>query len=306
MSSFDDFPQGTFDPVMPSDASSHAPDTRPVPATKLLWPEEETSFASGQSSYRHPAIQSTDLRQALTGTFVKETTTSMRVPIVIKGSMKKRAPVSHHRSAKRRLVATILGTFLLLITTGGTLLAVSPLGKDLGMGFNLLPIQPGGGLAQNANSNLGNLVLQATATAVSHQQTDGFDPNAHNTVTVSNGAGSLAWPVGQCTYWANSRYHALTGFWVSWQGNAGQWATGASMAGWKVSTQPHVPSIIVLLPGVQGASSAYGHVAVVEKQLSSTTVQTSTMNWYADGGGFDIVSTFDFTVASGVYFIWHP
>jgi hypothetical protein len=29
------------------------------------------------------------------------------------------------------------------------------------------------------------------------------------------------------------------------------------------------------------------------------------MNWWADGGGWDKVSSFDFTVGSGVYFVWH-
>jgi surface antigen len=54
---------------------------------------------------------------------------------------------------------------------------------------------------------------------------------------------------------------------------------------------------------VQGAS-AYGHVAVVESLVNSTTVHTSNMNWYANGGGWDRVSYYDFTTGSGVYFIW--
>ena len=78
------------------------------------------------------------------------------------------------------------------------------------------------------------------------------------------------------------------------------------MAHWNVSTSPHIPSVIVLMPGVEGASSAYGHVAVAEKRLNSTTVESTTMNWYANGGGFNIESTWNFTTASGVYFVWHP
>lgn len=112
-----------------------------------------------------------------------------------------------------------------------------------------------------------------------------------------------SWPYGYCTYWANARYHELTGNWVTWIGNAYQWVDGATQAGWHVSTSIHIPSIIVLMPGVQGASG-YGHVAVAEKQVDSTTVYTSNMNWYTNGGGFGIVSYYNFSTGSGVYFIW--
>ena len=78
---------------------------------------------------------------------------------------------------------------------------------------------------------------------------------------------------------------------------------GARAAGWNVSQSPHVPSIIVLMPYVQGAYG-YGHVAVVES-ASGNTVHTSNMNWWNGGGGWDRISNADFTVGSGVYFIWH-
>ncbi|HET8844392.1 MAG TPA: CHAP domain-containing protein, partial [Ktedonobacteraceae bacterium] len=142
-------------------------------------------------------------------------------------------------------------------------------------------------------------------TAVYYQQNDGYDPSSGGAQQVTNGVGSLNWPVGQCTSWANARYHELMHYWVSWSGNANQWVAGAQAAGWNVSTTPHVPSIIVLMGGVQGASSMYGHVAVVESQINSNTVHTSNMNWWANGGGWDIVSYVDFTVGPGVYFVWH-
>src|SRR6185312_7142425 len=129
----------------------------------------------------------------------------------------------------------------------------------------------------------------------------GYDP-------ASNGGGAIltgspeTWPYGVCTYWANLRYHQLTGHWVTWLGNAYQWADGASLAGWHVSSTPHVPSIIVLQPGVQGASG-YGHVAVVES-VSGNVAHTSNMNWYTNGGGYGIVSYYNFTAGSGVSFIW--
>jgi surface antigen len=146
-----------------------------------------------------------------------------------------------------------------------------------------------------------NLVAQATATAVVHQQNDGYVGSYGGGAVVTGSPET--WPYGVCTYWANYRYHQLTGVWVTWLGNAYQWADGAKEAGWNVSTSPHVPSIIVLEPGVQGASG-YGHVAVVEKLVNSTTVYTSNMNWYTNGGGYGIVSYTDFTTGSGVYFIW--
>ncbi|TMD71450.1 MAG: CHAP domain-containing protein, partial [Chloroflexi bacterium] len=107
----------------------------------------------------------------------------------------------------------------------------------------------------------------------------------------------------QCTYWADLRYHQLTGFWVPWGGNAWEWAAGASASGWNVSSSPHVPSIIVLQPGVQGAGG-FGHVAVVERINSDGTVYTSNWNWYGNGGGWATWSSWDFTPGPGVSFVW--
>ncbi len=122
--------------------------------------------------------------------------------------------------------------------------------------------------------------------------------------TIDNG--SLNWPVGTCTYWANARYHKLSGYWVSWSGNPAQWVAGARAAGWHVSSQPHLPAILILMPGVQNAGTD-GHAAVVENILSlasSTVVRASNMQWYTNGGGWNIVSYADFKVGAGVYFIW--
>ena len=182
------------------------------------------------------------------------------------------------------------------------LIIATPMGHDVGFNFN--PLQSTNSLINNTgNSGSVALVAQATATAVFNQQNDGYGGGS----LITNGDGSLDWPIGQCTYWANSRYHQLTGFWVSWSGNADQWVAGARAAGWTVSTSPHIPSILVMMPGVQGASY-YGHVAVVESIVANSnpvTVNTSNMNWFANGGGWDVESTEYFTVGSGIYFIWH-
>jgi surface antigen len=231
-----------------------------------------------------------------------------RTPVVIQG--KKRptpAPaVPHISHRRRRLYVTIAGIFSLFVITCVTLLSVSPLGHDLSQTFNWSHM--GNSSLLNSQSNdPGSLVAQATATAVYQQQTDGYDPYGNGNPQVGSGSGSLNWPLGQCTYWANLRYHTLTGYWVPWSGNADQWVAGASSAGWHVSTMPHVPSIIVMMPYVQGAGG-YGHVAVVESivpKVTPTTVYTSNMNWWQGYGGWDIVSYVDFTVGSGIYFVWH-
>ena len=248
-----------------------------------------------------------DMVNALSSTWKGEDgSTASRLPLVIAGKVKKAAPapLTYKAHKRRRLVVSLVGVILLLVITSGTLFAASPMGHELSLNFN--PQQFSSNLIANQNLNVNSLVAQATATAVYHQQTDGYDPYAHGGQTVGDGAGSLPWPVGQCTYWANSRYHALTTHWVSWSGNADQWVVGAQKAGWMVSqTVIHVPSIIVLMPGEQGANSTYGHVAVVES-ASGNSAYTSSMNWYANGGGFDKVSYFTFTTGPGVYFIWHP
>ena len=275
--------------------------TRPLPITaaqQAQTPSTDQFPTAGQF-----LATNANLTRVLTTTLPKisENTTSQRMSVVIKSSMKKsptRAlpPASHRR---RRLGVTLLGVLIFALVAGLALFTATPLGQTMGISWNPLA-QPGSSVLTGQSSGANNLVVQATATAVYHRQTDGYSGGVTQPV-VGNGAGSLAWPVGQCTYWANSRYHQLTGNWVSWSGNADQWVAGARSAGWHVSTSPHVYSIIVLMPYVQGAYG-YGHVAVVES-ASGNTAHTSNMNWY-NGGGWDIESYQDFTAGSGVYFIW--
>jgi surface antigen len=317
MPSFDDHSHRLISPW--SEAHELAPFSGPLAAeenvtgTMIPLPGQAVFQTSQQVpvvTQPTPASYDTGVTRTLTAPRVSQQT-SQRLPVVIKTDLKRRptpaAPPPRHRRRWRRLLVNVIGLTLLLLVTALTLLSVTPLGHDIGVTFN--PLQFGSNLLNNnQNPLLTNLVAQATATAVYHRQTDGFDPNATRGQVVGNGQGSLNWPIGQCTYWANSRYHTLTGHWVPWNGNADQWVAGARSAGWTVSQTPHVPSIIVLMPGVQGASS-YGHVAVVENIVSGatpTTVHTSNMNWYANGGGWDKVSYVDFTVGNGVYFVWHP
>jgi surface antigen len=229
------------------------------------------------------------------------TTTGLRQPIIIRGTLKKKHHVIHPPKGRKWIISLIAIVFLLFITVG-TALAASPLNGGSGHFTN--PIQLVANLVHSSNESP-SLVSQQAATATAVLQQDGFDPN-HGTGggTIMGGGGLNRFAFGQCTYWANMRYHALTGYWVPWLGNAYQWAYGASSAGWIVSSKPRVPSIIVLQPGVQGAGY-FGHVAIVERINANGSVYTSNFNWYGNGG-WDILSYWTFTPGSGVSFAWHP
>ncbi len=204
----------------------------------------------------------------------------------------------------RRLVIHIAVTTLLVFIVLGTLMAVVPTGNEGARRFN-----PFSTFMNFVNSNSQNTVLlpqqAATATAVTQ---DGFDAGNGTYAGVQgapvdmSGGGLNRFFYGQCTYWANMRYHELTGHWVSWLGNAAQWYYGARSAGWTVSSMPHVSSIIVLQPGVQQAGW-YGHVAVVERINPDGSVYTSNWNWLGNWGRETFVT---FRPGPGVSFVWYP
>jgi surface antigen len=229
------------------------------------------------------------------------TTTGLRQPIVIRGSLKKKIHVIHPPKG-RKWVISISAIVLLMFISLGTALAASPLNG--GSGHLINPIQLVSNLVHSSNDSP-SLVAQQAATATAVLQQAGNDQNQVTGVSTLAGGGSLnRFAFGQCTYWANMRYHALTGYWVPWLGNAYQWAYGASSSGWIVSSTPRVPSIIVLQSGVQGASYI-GHVAVVERINADGSVYTSDYNWYGNGG-WDTLSYWTFTPGPGVSFVWHP
>jgi surface antigen len=235
-----------------------------------------------------------------------QTTTSLRQPVVIRGSERKSTdalPASRrHRMAIRSIIFVAMAILTLV-----TALAVVPLATGNGHPFSLFSAS---GTLHNNNDGAynANLIAQAaTATAIVRQ--DGYDPNSGSSnngippVYSGSGVTPDRFAFGNCTYWADLEYHNKTGYWVDWIGNAYQWAYGASAAGWIVSSTPHVYSIIVLQPYVEGAGY-YGHVAVVEKINPDGSVLTSDMNWYANGG-WDRVSYVTFTPGPGVSFVWH-
>jgi surface antigen len=240
---------------------------------------------------------------ALPSSSTRGTTTALRQPVVIPGTNTK-SPRTIRPPKGRKGVISIAVISLLFLITLGTAFAVSPLGNVTG-GHGTNPFQFVANLVHNNNSNL-SLVTQQQATATAVIRQDGYDPTSSGVTTLPGGGSLNRFAFGQCTYWANYRYHQLTGYWVDWLGNAYQWAAGAGAAGWIVSSKPNLkgPSIIVLGPGVEGASY-FGHVAVVEKVNSNGSVYSSNFNWYANGG-WDTLSYWTFTPGPGVWFVWHP
>ncbi len=234
-------------------------------------------------------------------------TTSLRRAVVIRGTSKKSSGtlLPPKPQGKRLAVHLAVGISLLCILVGA-LLAVVPTGAD-GHGASAFQSLFMNGINSKGNNTSSIAALAATATAVTQ---DGYDPgNAAMSsyagvqqVALSGAAGDN-FAAGQCTYWADYRYHQLTGHYVPWSGNAYQWYAGALADGWDTSTTPHIPSIVVLAPGVQGASAYYGHVAVAESMNADGSVRTSDWNW---AGNWGVTTYVNFTPGSGVHFVWYP
>ena len=239
-------------------------------------------------------------------------TTNLRSQVVIRGSGKRTS--ARPPQGRRWVVQAAVGALVIVIAVSA-LLTISPIARGNAGSFPLANNSIAQTNAQNNTSNFITAQQAATATAVTQ---DGYDPGTGTTyvgvatpppsiptpppVVDSTGSTLGRFAYGQCTYWADEEYHNLSGYWVSWLGNAYQWSGGAAAAGWNVSSRPHVPSIIVLQAGTQGAGG-YGHVAVVEGINSDGSVRTSNMNW---SGGWGTVSYVNFTPGPGVSFVWHP
>lgn len=236
---------------------------------------------------------------------MRSRTTSLRQPVVIRGTGKKSAAITRP-TQRRRWVVQLAITAVIMLIVVGTLMAVLPAGGNAEKGFE--GFQPIMAWAQGGSTNPNLLVQQAaTVTAVTQ---DGYDPGNHQTYvglpTPPAGSGTAdSFTYGQCTFWADLRYHQLTGYWVPWGGNAYEWLYGARASGWIASSQPHVPSIVVLQPYTEGAGG-FGHVAVVEKVNADGSVEASNWNWYTNGGGWARLSYSTFYPAGGVSFVWHP
>jgi surface antigen len=109
-----------------------------------------------------------------------------------------------------------------------------------------------------------------------------------------------SYPEGQCTRWADEQYHAATGFYVPWSDNASGWRDQAIRYGWSVSDSPVIPSIVCLQPGIQGASTSFGHVGFVTSAGQGKFV-ASNLNWGSQPWNPTNVT---FYTAPGVSFIY--
>ena len=99
---------------------------------------------------------------------------------------------------------------------------------------------------------------------------EGFSPN-HAT-----GDSGLAYAFSQCTWWAYLRRHQLGLPVGSYFGNGQDWANSARAHGYWVDNTPrHKGDVMVFRAGQEGASSVYGHVAIVESINADGTVTVS-------------------------------
>ncbi|MFT8704411.1 CHAP domain-containing protein [Bifidobacterium aquikefiricola] len=115
------------------------------------------------------------------------------------------------------------------------------------------------------NSTVANL-MDADASAV---------PAGFNADHATGDSGN-AYEFSQCTWWAYTRRHQLGLPVGSHFGNAYQWAASARALGYWVDNTPrHVGDIIVFGQGQEDSSSAYGHVAIVEKINADGSIVTS-------------------------------
>lgn len=69
----------------------------------------------------------------------------------------------------------------------------------------------------------------------------------------------------QCTWWSAMRRAKIGKPVDGYMGNGGQWDESARAHGYKTGKSPKAGDVIVFEPGVLGADSTYGHVAIVEE-----------------------------------------
>ncbi len=145
------------------------------------------------------------------------------------------------------------------------------------------------------------LVTSYIATATATARTPDVVRTPLGTVSPWDEENLKRFAYGTPMYWANMRYHQLTGHWVPWPGNADQWPSQAAAYGWTVSTQPHIPSIMAFQPYVQGAGP-HGHVAIAES-IDGDDVITS--HW--DVSGYPLATTIYLRnqAGAGVSFLYY-
>ena len=148
-----------------------------------------------------------------------------------------------------------------------------------------------------------NLIYAGSTLCIPNTSSSDASSGSSQASSSSSGGGGYYpnyYPWGQCTWWAaQSRLDEnLEGL-----GDAWLWASNAPGNGLSTGTTPAVGATVVFQPGVQGASSL-GHVSHVVAVNGDGSFQVSEMNYYANGGGFGIVSYRTAWVGTGVSFIY--
>jgi surface antigen len=240
--------------------------------------------------------------------------TTARQPIVIRGAGKKQTAVlgSGIKKGKRPLFifgATVIALLVIMTTlaytvpvgtNGKTLLGTGDSNKSTGISLST---------ARNSNSATIDVASQAiTATAITEASSTG-DSYVSYDGTIAASTDEEAYQLsrfasGNCTYWANYRYHYLTGVWVPWPGNAYEWYANAINAGWHYSEYPNPngPSILVMAPYTMG-NGALGHVAIAESINGDGTVSTSNWNWGPQNWGVTTYMDVPYPLA-GLNYVW--
>lgn len=141
--------------------------------------------------------------------------------------------------------------------------------------------------------------LKVTGTQIINGKTYNFDSSGkliasanynHSQATTVN-----TYPKGNCTYYAKQQVEYIGNGW----GNASEWANSARKYGYTVDHNPAVGTVVVFQGGQGGASTQYGHVAVV-RQVSGNSIFIEEMNGFA---GFGNVGTRWVTSASSYEYI---
>ncbi|ORX97791.1 hypothetical protein K493DRAFT_368928 [Basidiobolus meristosporus CBS 931.73] len=149
-------------------------------------------------------------------------------------------------------------------------------------------------------------VVPSNSAQLNQTEVSGTSSKLSNISVLASCSRQFRFNNGQCTDWADARYYELTCQHTQWWGDARTWPSSArNVNGWVVSSQPRVPSIIVIQPGYQGCGST-GHVAVVERINNDGSVYTSNWNYKFNGqGGTYTTSYGNFYTGNGVSFLWH-
>jgi surface antigen len=108
-------------------------------------------------------------------------------------------------------------------------------------------------------------VASVANTAVQKKLESGVTPPSDFDANHATGDSGNAYSFSQCTWWAYKRRKQLGLPVGSHLGNGAQWAASAKALGYWVDNNPQVGDVMVFATGQEGASSAYGHVAIVEK-----------------------------------------